>query len=179
MSSGEHSQQGMGTLSTESQILVELQTLAYSPGFIYTLAHAAAADTFVRQEGSVPYDRLNVKELTLVAGLMAIQPFDAIDIPDEEELTAQIAHLYTLLKKLHEVVAQPMTDGAVSKVAAKLSANATESNVPLSSPSGSEMVDLSSTWGQEPTIFSTLIWLKRNTAMTRIGWRAMLDCHWV
>ena len=141
MSGGEHSQQGTGTLSTESQILAELQTLASSPGFIYTLAHAAAADTFVKREGSGPHDRLNVKELTLVMGLMAIQHFDSILIPNEEELAGQVAHLYTLLKKLHEAVAQPMTDRAMSLVAAKLSANATESNVPLASTSRSEMVE--------------------------------------
>ena len=141
MSIGEHSQQGMGTLFAESQILGELQTLAHLPGFIYTLAHAAAADTFVGQEGSSPHDRLNVKELTLVAGLMAIQPFDATDIPDEEGLTAQIGHLYSLLNNLHEVVAQPMTDGTMSRVVPGLSANAAESNVPLASPSGSEMVE--------------------------------------
>ena len=141
MSSGEHSQQGMGTPSTESQVLAELQTLASSPGFIYTLAHTAAADTFVKREGSGPHDRLNVKELTLVAGLMATQPFDSIGIPDEEELAGQVAHLYILLKKLHEAAAQPMTDRAMSLVAAILSANATESNVPLASTIGSEMVE--------------------------------------
>ena len=72
---------------------------------------------------------------------MAIQPIDATDISDKGELTAQIGHLYTLLKKLHEVVAQPMTDGTMSRVTERLSANATQSNVPLASPSGSEMVE--------------------------------------
>ena len=42
MSSGEHIEQEMGTFSTASQILAELQTLASSSGFVYTLAHAAA-----------------------------------------------------------------------------------------------------------------------------------------
>ena len=141
MSSGEHSQQGTGTLSAESEVLAELQTLALSPGFIYALAHAAVADTFVKREGSGPHDRLNVKELTLVAGLMAIQPFDSIGIPDEEELAGQVAHLYALLKKLHEAVAQPMADRAMSMVAAKMAASATESYVPLASTSGAEMVE--------------------------------------
>ena len=141
MSSGEHIQQGKGTFSTESQILIELETLALSPGFIYALAYAAAADTFVKQQGSGPQDRLNLKELTLVAGLMATQPFDSIGIPDEEKLAGQVIHLYTLLKKLHEAVAQPMTDRAMSMVAAILSANATESDVPLAFASGAEMVE--------------------------------------
>ena len=141
MSSREHGQQGMGTLSTESQILGELQTLALSPGFIHAIAHAAASDTFAKREGSSPHDRLNVKELTLVAGLMAVQPFDSIGIPDEKGLAEQVAHLYMLLKRLHEAVTQPMTDRAMSMVAAKLPANATESNVPLTSASGSEMVE--------------------------------------
>ena len=131
----------MGTLSAESQVLAELQTLASSPGFVYTLAHTAATDTFVKQEDSSPHDRLNVRELTLVAGLMAIQPFDAIGIPDEEDLAGQIAHLYTLLQKVHEAVAQAMKDRTLTLVATKLSVNATESNVPLGSTSGSEMVE--------------------------------------
>ena len=82
-----------------------------------------------------------MRELTLVAGLMAIQPFDSIGIPAEEDLAGQVAHLYTLLKKLHEAVAQAMTDRAMSLVVAKLSANATESNVPLASTIGAEMVE--------------------------------------
>lgn len=141
MTKSKHGQASASPGRSEPQILGELRTLAWSPGFIYTLAHAAAANTFIRQEGSDPNERLSTKELTLMAGLLAIRPTDSTDIPDEEALTAQIGNLYTLLKKLHEVVSQPMTNGTMSRITEGLSENATQTNMPLTAPSGSEMVD--------------------------------------
>ena len=141
MTKSDHGQPSATPVCSESQILGELQTLACSPGFIYTLAHAAAANTFIRQESSDPNERLSIKELTLMAGLLAIRPIDSTDIPDEEALTAQIGHLYTLLKKLHEVVSQPITNGTMSRITEALSEKATQANVPLVAPSGSEMVE--------------------------------------
>ena len=141
MTKSKHGQASASPGRSEPQILGELRTLAWSPGFIYTLAHAAAANTFIRQEGSDPNERLSTKELTLMAGLLAIRPIDSTDIPDEEALTAQIGNLYTLLKKLHEVVSQPMTNGTMSRITEGLSENATQTNMPLTAPSGSEMVE--------------------------------------
>ena len=126
----------------ESQVLGELQTLAYSPGFIYALAHAAAADSFIKPAAhDSPNERLSVKELTLLAGLLAIQPIDATRIPTEDLLANQISHLYTLLKKLHEVVGQPGTDGVMSRLKARLSTNADQTHIHIDSPLGSEMVE--------------------------------------
>ena len=141
MNKSEHEQASATPVCSESQILGELQTLAWSPGFIYTLAHAAAADTFIRQEGSDPNERLSTKELTLMAGLLAIRPIDSTDIPDEEAFSAQIGNLYTLLKKLHEVVSQPMSNGTMSRISEGLSENAVQANMPLTAPNGSEMVE--------------------------------------
>ena len=142
MTYGDHVQPGPAGASDQAQILGELQVLVGSSGFIYALAHAAAADSFIKLDTPTdPHERLSTKELTLVAGLMAIQPIDATNIPDEEELTTQISHLYALLKKLHEVVAQPMTDGTMSRVTARLEANATQLDVPIASPSGPEVVE--------------------------------------
>ncbi len=135
---GGNKQLGTTVVYAEAHVLSELQALTSSPGFIYSFAHAAAANTLIRGKGSSPQERLSVKELTLVAGLLAVQPISATDIPDEEAL---IAHMDTLLKKLHEVVAQPMNDGTTSRIAAKLSADATQPNPSSASPSGSEMVE--------------------------------------
>ena len=132
---------GSTVASDEDHVLSELRALAGSPGFIYTLAHASAANTFIREGGSSSHERLSVKELTLLAGLLAIQPIATKHIPDEEALTAQMTHLYALLKELHNVVAQPMNDGTMSRITAALSAKATQSSVSLGSPSGSEMVE--------------------------------------
>ena len=48
MTNSEHGQPSTQPVCTESQILGELQTLACSPGFIYALAHAAAANGDVK-----------------------------------------------------------------------------------------------------------------------------------
>ena len=142
MTSGEDMLQGSTALCAEAHVLGDLQRLACSPGFIYALAHAAAADSFIKLDTPAdPYERLSVKELTLVAGLMANQPIEATDIPDEEALTAQIGHLYGLLKKLHEVVAQPMVEGTESRVKAMLSADATQTDMTVASPLGPEMME--------------------------------------
>ncbi len=125
----------------EEHVLSELKALAGSPGFVYTLAHAVAANTFIREEGSSSHQRLSVKELTLIAGLLASQPIPTTYMPDDETLTAQMTDLYVLLKKLHDVVAQPMNDGTMSRTTAGLSAKAKQSSVSLDPPSGSEMVE--------------------------------------
>ena len=142
MAESGHEELGFTAASAEDHVLSELKTLACSPGFIYTLAHAAAANTFIREEGSSSHERLSVKELTLVAGLLAIQPISTTYMPDEEVLTAQITHLYALLKKLHDVVAQPMAEGTESRAKAMLSTNATQTDMAIASPSGPEMVEL-------------------------------------
>ena len=141
MTNSEHGQPNTQPVCTESQILGELQTLACSPGFIYALAHAAAANTFIQLEGSDPHERFSIKELTLMAGLLALRPIDSTVIPDEEALTVQVGHMFALLKKLHEVVSQPMTNGTMSRVTEGLPENATQANAPLTTPSGSEMVE--------------------------------------
>ena len=142
MTGGEDMLQGSTALCAEAHVLGDLQRLARSPGFIYALAQAAAADSFIKLDTPAdPHERLSVKELTLVAGLMANQPIEATDIPDEEALTAQIGHLYGLLKKLHEVVAQPMVKGTESRVKAMLSADATQTDVTVASPLGPEMME--------------------------------------
>ena len=141
MAESGHEVLGSTAASDEGHLLSELKALAGSPGFIYTLAHAAAANTFIREEGSSSHERISVKELTLIAGLLAIQPISTTYIPDEETLTAQMTDLYVLLKKLHDVVAQPLNDGTMSRITAGLSAKATQSSVSLDPPSGSEMVE--------------------------------------
>ncbi len=130
MAESGHEVLGSTAVSDEGHLLSELKALAGSPGFIYTLAYAAA-NTFIREEGSSSHERISVKELTLIAGLLAIQPISTTYIPDEETLTAQMTDLYVLVKKLHDVVAQPMIDGTVSRITARLSAKATQSSVSL------------------------------------------------
>lgn len=141
MAESGHEERGHTAASEERHVLSELKALARLPGFVYTLAHAAAANTFIREAGSSSHERLNVKELTLMEGLLAIQPISTTYIPDEETLTAQMTLLYGLLKKLHDVVAQPMVDGAMSRITAGLSAKATQSSVPIDPPTGPEMVE--------------------------------------
>ena len=119
----------------------ELQSLACSPGFVYTFAHAAAANTFIGQEGSSPHERLSVKELTLVAGFMAMHPIDLACVPNEEVLATQVSQLDSLLKQLHEVVKRPLEEGTESRVKAMQSANAIQTDTAVASPLGPEMVE--------------------------------------
>ena len=142
ITNGEHGQPGSTALSAQSHVLGELQRLACAPGFIYALAHAAAADSFIKADAtSNPHERLSVKELTLTAGLTAIQAIDTTRIPNEGTLATQVGQLYSLLKKLHEVVGQPMTEGTMSRVEARMSANSNQTDMPIASPSGPEMVE--------------------------------------
>ena len=127
--------------STQTQVLGELLALACSPGFVYTFARAAAANTFIGQKGSSPHERLSVKELALVAGLMAIQSFDTTSIPDEETLDSQLGQLGSLLRQLHEVVRRPLEEGTESRVKAMQSTDATETDAAVASPLGPEMVE--------------------------------------
>ena len=131
MPSDEHEQADAAHFRSVSEVLTELGRLAHEPGFVYTLAHAAARDTFIGL-GPLrsPYERLSVRELTLAAGLLSMQAFSAGDIPDEKTLTAQIKQFYPLLQKLHDVVAQPMTEGTLARMTARLAANCDESDVP-------------------------------------------------
>ena len=132
---------GSTVASAEDHVLSKLKTLACSPGFIYTLAHVAAVNTFIGDERNSSHERLSVKELTLVAGLLAIQPISTSYIPDEKALTAQITHLHALLSKLHDVAAHPMAEGTESRAKAMLSTNATQTDMAIASPSGPEMVE--------------------------------------
>ena len=128
--------------STEADILTELQDLTHSPGFIYTLAHVVAANTFIKPEtASSPHDRPSIKELTLIAGLMATRPVSTTSVPEEEKLAAHVERLNSLLQHLHEVVAQPMSDGSMARAQAILAATAGQSDVLEASPRGPEMVE--------------------------------------
>ena len=141
MTNGEHGHPGPTGVSAQSQILDELQRLACSSGFVFTFARAAADYTFIRQEGSSPHERFSVKELTLVAGLMAIRPIDATRIPDEEALDSQLGQLHSLLQQLHEVVKQPIEEGTELRVKVMLSANTSQTDTAVASPLGPEMVE--------------------------------------
>ena len=113
-----------------SRVLSELRKLVRSRGFVHALAHAAAGNTFLAPNAfRSPYERLSIKELTLTAGFLSMQARIAGSIPDEETLIAQVEQLYSLLQKLQDVVAQPMTDATLARVKARLSADSAESDV--------------------------------------------------
>ena len=99
---------------TEKQILTDLQELAASPGFIYTLAHVTLTDFFLVHEHDAAtaewQHRLSTDELTLVAGLTAKHPIDIVTVPTSEHRDAQIKQLYRLLVQLHRATGQPLTD---------------------------------------------------------------------
>ena len=142
MPSVENEQADAAHFRTVSEVLTELGRLACEPGFIYALAHAAARDTFIAPAPlRSPYERLSVKELTLITGLLSMQAFSAESIPDGETLAAQVEQLYSQLRKLHDVVAQPMTDGTLARLAARLSADSDESEVPEVRRCAIEMVE--------------------------------------
>ena len=56
-------------------------------------------------------------------------------------MTGRDRHLFALLEKLHEVIKQPMVEGAESRVKAMLSANTTQTDMAIASPLGPEMVE--------------------------------------
>ncbi len=88
----------------ESQILKELEALAASPGFIYSLAQVSVANSYyVSDDFPHAADRLTVQELTLAAAFAAKHPMDDAKIPSEVELNAQIGELYVLLGRIHDV----------------------------------------------------------------------------
>ena len=138
----EHEQAAAAHLRKVSEVLTELGILVHEPGFIYTLAHAAARDTFIGS-GPLrsPHERLSVRELTLAAGLLSMQAFSAADIPDEETWTAQVEQFYSLLQKIHDVVAQPMTDSTLVRETARLAADSDESDEPGVRRRAIEMVE--------------------------------------
>lgn len=128
--------------STEADVLIELQRLTHSPGFIYTLSQATATNTLARiGVVSSPHETLNVKELTLVAGLMATRKVSADSIPNQEVLAFQLEQLYSLLHSLHEFVAKPMLEGSTIRVKSIQEGNAELSDAFEHPPRGSEMVE--------------------------------------
>ena len=138
----EQNQTGFHDPSTESELLSELQDLSNSPGFIYALAHAAAADSFIKPDApSNPVGRLSVKELTLAAGLFATHTIDKAHVPDEQTLGTLVNQFYFLLQKLHQVVGQPMSEGTMSRVRERLSGSANQEDMPMDLPHGPEMVE--------------------------------------
>ena len=127
----EHRQPVSPRFSTVSDVLSELRLLAHSSGFIYTLARVAAANVFVKlTNDSNWHKRPNIKELTLVLGLVATQPVDTTGAPSEETLNQQIESLHSLLFDLHQIVTQPMHDGTIAMAKRALSATRNESDVP-------------------------------------------------
>ena len=141
MTGDEHKQPAPTGVAAQSQVLGDLQRLACSPGFLYTLAHAAVTNIFIGQEGSSPHEWLSVKELTLVAGLLAIQSVDATSIPDKEALDSQIDRLYTLLARLHQSLWRPMADSVMARVGGKLSNAHEQSDDGIVTLPGLEMVE--------------------------------------
>ena len=139
MSNVEHKQPDF---CTEADVLIELQKLTHSPGFIYTYAHAVTANTLARPKAAGgPSETLSVKELTLVAGLLATRRVSADSIPNQEILAFQLEQLYSLLHNLHEFVAKPMLEGSTIRVKSILEGNTNLSDEFEHPPRGSEMVE--------------------------------------
>lgn len=126
----------------QSQTLKELEALAASPGFIYTLAQVSLANSYYISDAfpDAP-ERLTVQELSLAAAFAAKQPLDLGKIPSEVELNAQVGELYSLLRQIHDVAKHHLRSAQENGTGTRPSFSADRSHEQSEPPLGEEMVE--------------------------------------
>ena len=88
--------------------IARIEALVQEPGYIYTMALILLRDLFFDPEEAADInwqERLNVQELTLLAGLLVKRPID-LTMPSEEESAKRIERTYELFLELHQKHAQ-------------------------------------------------------------------------
>lgn len=116
--------------AADSHPLEALQELTRTPGFFYTLARAAADNSFIRSEDIDPWTVPNTKELSLVAGLVAQEHIQIGPIPDETTINHQLEQLNNLLQEVHSYYGARARDAVLPGVANLLDRIRSGSNPP-------------------------------------------------
>lgn len=116
--------------AAHSNPLEALQELTRTPGFFYTLARAAADNSFIRSEDIDPWTVPNTKELSLVAGLVAQEHIQIGPIPDETTINYQLEQLNNLLQEVHSYYGARASDAVLPGVANLLDRIRSGSNPP-------------------------------------------------
>ena len=142
MTDDNRKEQAPNSPSAESQVLKELEALAASPGFIYSLAHAVIANSYFVSD-ALPHamDRLTVQELTLAAAFAARRPLNDAQVPSEVELNAQIGEIYALLGRVHDVAKQRLEAAGAVETHTARRFSADRRYEPADPPRGEEMVE--------------------------------------
>ena len=94
------------TDSESKALLAELEAIAKSPGFIYTLSRLTRSDMFYAASEAADVDwrnRLLQNELDLLTGYLIKQPIDLGVKPSQKDADAIILKTKTLLEELHLV----------------------------------------------------------------------------
>lgn len=109
---------------TKQEILSELEAIASTQGFLYSLAAMLRDDLFIDPADAADIDwhkKLSFQEFTLLLGLMVKHPI-SLELPTPDQMQKDVKRVYSLFKELH----QTHTEVFIKRIKQQLKTNAQE-----------------------------------------------------